>query len=286
MAAPKRGLGSGLSALLESNSDVQLKEKDKKEEINILKLEKITPNVDQPRKIFNDEKLQELAESIKENGIIQPIIVQKQNDAYMIIAGERRYRASKLAGLTEIPCIIKDYTPETLIKVSLLENIQREDLNPLEEAETYKRIIDAFQITQETLAKELGKSRTYITNSMRLLKLSPYVKDLVIEGKLSQSHARTLITIEDFEMQNKLADKIINEKLNVRAVEDIQTANKTTVKTNTTKLVIPEYIEIENNLKNYFGTKVRIHKGPKSGKIEINYCNDDDLERILNMIGK
>lgn len=280
----KRGLGSGLSALIDSNINAELNTNDtSKEKVEKISIEKIYGNKEQPRKFFDEEKLNELAMSIKENGIIQPIIVQKEKDGYMIIAGERRYRASKLAGLTEIPCIVKNYEPETLIKISLLENIQREDLNAIEEAETYDRIIKTFSLTQDNLAKELGKSRTYITNSLRLLKLSPKVKQYIIEGKLSHTSARALITLDEKD-QEIMADKIINENLTTRTVEE-KVVNKDPNKA--TKKVLPaEYAQIESNFKDFFGTKVKLYHGEKKGKIEITYFGDSDLERILNLLDR
>jgi len=278
--AIKRGLGSGLSALLENNSD----NSNQTEKIELINLENIKPNENQPRRFFDAEKLNELAESIKKNGVIQPIIVQKNLTDYTIIAGERRYRASKLAGLNQIQCIVKNYTPENLIKVSLIENIQREDLNPIEEAETFNQIIEKFNITQETLASEMGKSRTYITNSLRLLKLCDTVKNYIIEGNLSYTVARTLITLEENE-QIQLAQKIIKNGLTARDVEKIVNNTKPKQQKETTKQSTPsEYLEIEKKLKNYLGTKVKINHGDKVGKIEINYFGNDDLERILNLI--
>ena len=280
----KRGLGMGLSDLLgapELPSNVD----SSSEKIEMIKISNIKPNPNQPRKYFNEEKLQELSESIKENGVIQPLIVQQDGSKYMIIAGERRYRASKLAGVSELPCIVKNYTDEELIKVSLLENIQREDLNSIEEAETYKSIIEEFNITQDKLADQLGKSRTYITNSLRLLKLSDHVKNLVIKGELMHSVARALITLDPNE-QNKLADMIVKEGLNARQVEKYMTSKKDVNKHLNPKVLPIEYANIERNLKEFFGSKVVLQHNDKDkkGKIEITYIGDDDLERILTLL--
>ena len=271
--AVKRGLGRGLNDLLgvaelPSTIDQNL------EKIEMIKISNIKANPNQPRKYFNEEKLNELSESIKENGVIQPLIVQKDGSKYMIIAGERRYRASKLAGILELPCIVKNYSEEELIKVSLLENIQREDLNSIEEAETYQSIIEQFNIPQDKLADQLGKSRTYIPNSLRLLKLSSHVKQLVIEGKLMHSVARALITLEEKE-QNELADLIIKEGLNARQVEKYMTSKKDANNKNNLKPVLPiEYVNIEKNLKDFFGSKVKLSHNNKKGKIEITYLGD------------
>ena len=288
MPSVKKGLGRGLSELLGSNEvelPSQIDTTSAKVETISISLIKANPN--QPRKYFDEEKLEELADSIKENGVIQPLIVQKDGSKYMIIAGERRYRASQIAGLEELPCIVKDYTEEQLMKVSLLENIQREDLNPIEEAETYQRIIDQFNITQDKLADQLGKSRTYITNSLRLQKLSDHVKDLVIAKKLMHSVARALITLDDAE-QNKLADMIVNEGLNARQVEKFMTSKKDveTTKSKKDKKDLPlEYKNIENKIKEFFGSKVKLtHSDSNKGKIEITYINDDDLERICSLL--
>lgn len=284
MTIKKGGLGRGLSDLLgapELPSEVDTNY----EKIETLKITSLKPNPNQPRKYFNEEKLNELAESIKENGVIQPLIVQKDGTKYMIIAGERRYRASQKAGLTELPCIIKEYDEEELIKVSLLENIQREDLNSIEEAETYDSIIKQFNITQDNLADQLGKSRTYISNSLRLLKLSLHVKKLVIEGKIMHSIARSLVTLDE-KTQNEIADVIIKNSLNARQVEKLIN-NKKDKNSNVSEKVksMPvEYVNIEKHLKEFFGSKVKLNHTSKKGKIEITYSGDEELERILNLL--
>lgn len=289
MTIKKRGLGMGLSDLLgapELPSNIEVDS----EKIEMINISNIKPNPNQPRKYFNEEKLKELCDSIKENGVIQPLIVQKDGTKFMIIAGERRYRASKLAGIEELPCIVKNYTDEELIKVSLLENIQREDLNSIEEAETYQSIIEQFNITQDKLADQLGKSRTYITNSLRLLKLSDHVKNLVIKGELMHSVARALITLEHKEQDN-LADMIIKEGLNARQVEKYMTSKKDVEKQTSEakkepKVLPIEYANIERHLKDFFGSKVKLvhNDKEKKGKIEITYIGDEDLERITQLL--
>ncbi len=266
----KRGLGSGLSALLENNSDTLIQDK-----VELISVQQIVANEDQPRKFFDPDKLEELSNSIREQGIIQPILVQKKNEKYMIVAGERRYRASILAGLSEVPCIIKNYTPKDLVKISLLENIQRENLNPIEEADSYDKIMKEFNITQELLAKELGKSRTYISNSVRLLKLPEKIKQYIVDGKLSYTHARTLITIDSQKEQERLAEDIVNGKLNVRETEKLTSKKSTRPKKRSA-----EHDEIIKILKNYLGTKVEI----QNSKIEIRFFGQEDLERIAELI--
>lgn len=287
MPTIKRGLGRGLSDMLGSNDMLPSQIDPTNETIENISISLIKANPNQPRKYFDEEKLEELADSIKENGVIQPLIVQKDGNKYMIIAGERRYRASLIAGLEELPCIIKSYSEEQLMKVSLLENIQREDLNAIEEAETYQRIIDQFNITQDKLADQLGKSRTYITNSLRLQKLSDHVKDLVINKVLMHSVARALVTLDEQE-QNKLADMIVEEGLNARQVEKYMTSKKDVEKgkNKAEKKELPlEYKNIENKIKEFFGAKVKLtHTDNKKGKIEITYMNDDDLERICDLL--
>lgn len=284
--AVKRGLGMGLSDLLGVGELPSQTIDESHDKIQTIKIGNIKPNPNQPRKYFDEEKLKELSESIKENGVIQPLIVQQDGTKYMIIAGERRYRASKLAGIEELPCIVKNYNDEELIKVSLLENIQREDLNSIEEAETYQSIIEEFNITQDKLADQLGKSRTYITNSLRLLKLSEHVKNLIIKGELMHSVARALITL-DHKDQDKLADMIVKEGLNARQVEKYMTSKKDVDNKKKEAKPLPlEYSNIERNLKEFFGSKVKLNHNDqdKKGKIEISYVGDDDLERILNLL--
>lgn len=276
----KSGLGRGLSALIPNVSEDVFR--DKTAQILEMDIKRVYPNKDQPRKYFNDEKIESLSDSIKIHGVVQPIIVKKEDDNYMIIAGERRWRAAKKAGLGEIPIIIKDYDEVSLAQISLIENIQREDLNDIEEAVAYKSLIDDFGLTQESLAESVGKSRTHITNTMRLLKLSDNVQELIARREISGGHGRTLLRIDNKEIQFKVAQEIISKGLSVRHVEDMIGTKKKKKK----KIVIrqPEIVEIENNLQSSLGTKVMISTGKKTGKIEIEFYGEEDLERILHLL--
>ena len=294
-AKKSRGLGRGLNALFDTAdfSDSPVKEDIKIEEtgeiVKILKLRDIEPNKNQPRKTFDADKLEALAESLKNHGVVQPILVKKEkNDIYTIIAGERRWRAAKLAGLKEIPCIIKEFDEKELMEIALIENLQREDLNPIEEAEGYKRLMDTFNMRQEDVAQRVGKSRSAVANSLRLNNLCKKVKDMVIKGDLSQGHARTLIPITDEKNQIMLAEKIIKDSLNVRETEKMVALfekGEETKKENNTPKVSPAmkkyYKEIEKNLSEKFNTKVKINPGKNKSKIEIEYYSKEDLERLL-----
>lgn len=275
----KKSLGKGLDALFEENSEgvSGLKE---------LKINEIEPNVNQPRKKFDDDKLLQLAESIKEHGVVQPLIVRKEKDTYIIVAGERRWRAARLAGLESIPVIIKDITNKEVMEIALIENIQREDLNPIEEAEAFYRLIKEYDMTQEDLSKTIGKSRPAIANSIRLLNLCDVVKELVASGDLSNGHARALITIDDKDTQIEIAKEIINRNLNVRETEALvkRYMTKRPEKKNAKKNEI--YLEIEDRLKNIFGTKVQLISNNKKGKIMIEYYSNDELDRILELVNK
>lgn len=294
-AKVKRGLGKGLDAMIpvpESSSSEKLESKaeDKGSE-KIVKITQVEPNREQPRKNFDEDALQELADSIKQFGLLQPILVQDRKTYYEIIAGERRWRAAKLAGLKEVPVIIRDYTEQEIVEISLIENIQREDLNPIEEAQAYKRLLTEFNLKQDEVAERVSKSRTAVTNSMRLLKLCDEVQQMIIDDMLSTGHARALISIEDPEQQYMLAQKIFDEKLNVRDVEKLV---KNLNKAEKPKKEIPEdksleiiYQDVEEKLKQSLGTKVEISaKGNGSGKIEIEFYNHDDLERIIELLSK
>ena len=282
----RRGLGKGLSALLPEDKQISGASENYIEEIDIIKIE---PNREQPRKHFDEEKLEALAGSIKEMGVILPIIVIKeQNGMYRIIAGERRWRAAKKAGLKKIPAVVKNYDSKEAAEVALIENLQREDLNPVEEAEGYKSLIDAFSMTQEEISKRVGKSRTAITNSMRLLSLPDSVLKLIIAGKLSSGHARALITLKSDELKLEIANRIIQNGLNVRQVEALVKQLNTEPDEKKKKPEVSQYqIElqhIESELSKKLATKVHIKHGSKRGKIEIEYYGNDDLERILNYL--
>lgn len=283
--AKKFGLGKGLGALISEN------EEDTNENSKLLiPLNKIKSNAEQPRKSFDNERIAELAESIKHHGIIQPLILMKENDDYVIIAGERRWRAAKMAGLKEVPAIIMDITEKEVLEVSLIENIQRQDLNPIEEALAYKKLIDEFKLTQEELSKRIGKSRTTITNCMRLINLDDRVKEYIIEGVLSEGHGRTLLSINDRELQYTIAQKVIDEGLSVRELEKLikKVYSTEKKKKNNNEEVNDEnniyYKDVEEKLQSYFGTKIKLSYKKDKGKIEIEYYSEEDLQRILDII--
>ena len=255
----------------------------------IVKITMVEPNRKQPRKNFDEDSLQELSESIKQFGLLQPILVQDRKDHYEIIAGERRWRAAKIAGLKEVPVIIRDYTDQEIVEVSLIENIQREDLNPIEEAQAYKRLLTEFNLKQDEVAERVSKSRTAVTNSIRLLKLSDEVQQMVIDDMISTGHARALLAVEDKDEQYNLAQKIFDEKLSVREIEklvkNLHKPEKAPKKTeNRTMDAI--YEDIQEKLKQKLSTKVTVtSKGEGAGKIEIEFYNNEDLDRLLEMIG-
>ncbi len=291
----KGGLGKGLDALFPSNVDLSTlsgnvsRETTAGEKVVEMKLNDIEPDINQPRKVFDDDKLNELCESIKAHGVLQPIIVTKKENYYQIIAGERRWRASKKAGLKTIPVIVRDYDEKKTREVSLIENIQRQDLNALDTAKAIKELMEEHNLTQEELAKTLGKSRSSIANTLRILNLDQRVQDLVQEGKISEGHARTLASIESPQKQYKLAMDIINLDLSVRDVESLakeekKEAPKKKVDKKKSKLEII-YKDLENRLKRALGAKVSFKPQTKSkGKIVIDYYSDDELERILEKL--
>lgn len=277
--AKRSGLGKGLSALIpeELNED---------ENKSIISMNLIKPNSKQPRKIFDEEKLSSLAESIKEHGIIQPIVVKSVNNGYMIIAGERRWRAAKLAGLKEVPVIVMDLTDKQVLEISLIENIQREDLNPIEEALAYRRLTQEFNLKQEELSIRIGKSRVAISNTLRLLNLDDRVQDYLKEGVITEGHGRALLAVANKNLQYELSQKIIDEELTVRDIEKIiKDINKDNTIIEVNKPINPYYNEIKEKLQNYFDTKVNINfKKNNKGKIEIEYYSEEDLQRILDMM--
>lgn len=263
-----------------------VEEKDGKE--TLVKITSVEPNRKQPRKNFDEDALQELADSIKQFGLLQPILVQDRKDHYEIIAGERRWRAAKLAGLKEIPVIVRDYSEQEIMEISLIENIQREDLNPIEEAQAYKRLLTEFNLKQDEVAERVSKSRAAVTNSIRLLKLSDEVQQMVIDDMISTGHARALLAVEDPEEQYSLAQQIFDEKLSVRDVEKLvknlhKPAKPKKLDDKTMQAI---YLDIEEKLKQKLSTKVTVtSKGEGAGKIEIEFYNHDDLDRLLDMIG-
>ena len=297
MVAKKSGLGKGLDALIpagnkktvvKKNSEPVIIEKIvEKKGVETLKITEVEPNREQPRKNFDEDALLELADSIKQYGVIQPLIVQKKADHYEIIAGERRWRAAKMAGEKEIPVIIKDYTDQQVMEISLIENIQREDLNPIEEAMAYKNLMEEFHLKQDEIAEKVSKSRTAVTNSMRLLKLDKRVQQMMIDDMISAGHARTLITIEDPDAQNNIATKIFDEKLSVRETEKlVKLLQKPEVKKEKVEKVNSFiYKDIEEKMKAILGTKVTVdHKSNNKGKISIEYYSNEELERILYLL--
>ena len=283
-----RGLGKGLDALIPTADTVS---SNTKQAETIVKITKVEPNREQPRKNFDEDALQELADSIKQFGLLQPILVQDRKDYYEIIAGERRWRAAKLAGLKEVPVIIRNYSNQEIVEISLIENIQREDLNPIEEALAYKRLLEEFNLKQDEVAERVSKSRTTVTNSMRLLKLCDGVQQMIIDDMLSTGHARALIPIEDADEQLRLAQRIFDEKLSVREVEKIVKAilnpeKKENKEDQTSQSIQYIYQEIENKLKERLSRKVQITSKGKNGagKIEIEFYSNDDLDRLIEQM--
>ena len=287
----KFGLGKGLNALIPEDTVIlePKKGKDKNDDngYSLIDINLIKSNESQPRKSFDDEKIMELAESIKSNGIIQPLILRKDKDEYIIVAGERRWRAAKYIGIKEIPSVIMDLTEKQILEISLIENIQREDLNSIEEAIAYKKLISDFDLTQEQLSKRIGKSRVAITNTMRLLNLSEDVQQYIIEGVISEGHGRALLAITDSKLQCELAQNVIDDKLSVRELEFLIRKLKTKSepsKSKAKKETNPYYKEVIEKLENNFGTKVNVTNKNNKGKIEIEYYSEEDLQRILEII--
>ena len=254
----------------------------KKEEVK-LKITEVEPNRDQPRKRFDEDSLLELSESIRQFGVLQPLIVQKRDGYYEIIAGERRWRAAKMAGLKEIPVIIKEFTNQEIVEISLIENIQREDLNPIEEAQAFKRLLNEFNLKQDEVAERVSKSRTAVTNSIRLLKLDERVQQMVIDEMISTGHARALLGTDDKELQYKIAQKVFDEKLSVREIERLM-KNLTCEKKEEKPAILNEFVyqNLEEKMKALLGTKVAInHKPNNHGKIVIDYYSNEELERLM-----
>ena len=292
MAAKAKGLGRGLDSLIPSVE--QPKKKSEKADAqgteNVLNITKVEPNREHPRKKVDEDALMELADSIKQYGVLEPTLVQPRGDYYEIISGERRWRAAKLAGLKEIPVVIKNLTDQEIAEISLIENIQREDLNPIEEALAYKRLLEEFHLKQDELAEKVSKSRTAVTNSMRLLKLTEEVQQMVVDDMITTGHARALLGVEDAEMQYTLAQRIFDEKLSVREVEKIVKNIGKPAKEKKKKKQIEEsmqviYADISEKLKASLGTKVNIiPKEDGSGKIEIEFYSHEELDRILDIM--
>ncbi|HHU63459.1 MAG TPA: ParB/RepB/Spo0J family partition protein [Clostridiales bacterium] len=277
----KRGLGKGLHALI---SDAVINNNDNS--IQEVRLTDIDPNERQPRKSFDDESLQQLCQSIKQHGVVQPIILHPEGNRYTIVAGERRWRAAKMAGLKTIPAIIRKFHNREIIEIALIENLQREDLNPIEEAEALKTLMTEYNLTQEQISERIGRSRSYIANSIRLTTLSPRIKEYIANGDISSGHGRALLAFEDEKLREEMAKEIIKNNLTVRDVERIasQLKGKTAKKQSRNKQKSPHIIELENNLERVLGTKVKITPGRKKGKIEIEYYSQEDLDRILEVM--
>lgn len=306
MSVKKGGLGSkglGIEALINTKvNDLheigQENEKRQKQNGGVIEIDinEIEPNRNQPRKNFDEQALEELAESLKNYGVIQPVILKKVKDYYEIIAGERRWRAAKIAGLKKLPAVIKDCDSEQAFEMALIENLQREDLNPMEEAESYRRLHQEFSLNQEQIAQKVGKSRSAITNAMRLLNLDARVQNFVVENKITSGHARALLAIEDIELQFELAEKIIEDGLSVRAIEHlVKEEQERKKKTEEDKKETKEdtevnqarelaYKNIENELKSIFATKVKIQRKKNKGKIEIEYYSDDEFDRLVGLL--
>lgn len=275
----KNVLGKGLNSLIPNYEN-----KNYNNNYTFINTELIYANINQPRKHFNDSSLHELSESIKIHGIIQPLIVSESNGRYLIIAGERRYRAAKIIKLDKIPCIIVEKSTNEILELSLIENIQREDLNPIEEARAFKNLIDNFNITQECLSEKLSVSRTFITNKLRLLKLSSIVQDYILNEDITEGHAKILAGIKDEHLQIEISNKIIDEDLSVRQTEKLIQSlySKPKEKINYKNDIYINNLKI--NLENYFGTKVSIHNKKNKGNIQIEYYSIEDLNRILDLI--
>lgn len=291
--AAKRGLGKGIDAMI-SGDDTKMKKvvKEVIKEVDTIDINKIEPNNNQPRKNFNEDKIHELAESIKQHGLIEPLIVQKgKKGFYTIIAGERRWRAAREAGIKEIPVVVKDYSDQQVMEIALIENIQREDLNAIEEAEAYERLIKDFNLKQDEVAERVSKSRVAITNSLRLLKLDPRVREMIIEDKIKSGHARALLAVNDPEEQYRLAVMIFDHSMSVRETEKMvkkylsdKDKPKKEVKEKDTQTELI-YKDFEEKLKTVIGTKVNInHKGKGKGKIEIEYFSPDEFDRIIGLM--
>ncbi len=288
----KRGLGKGLDSMIpekveKANAHTE-ETSDKVSRETLININKVEPNALQPRKKFDEDSLVELAESIKQFGIIQPLVVQKRDKYYEIIAGERRWRAAKIAGLKEVPVIIRDYTDQEIVEIAIIENIQREDLNPIEEALAFQRLIKEFDLKQDEVAEKVSKSRTAVTNSMRLLKLCDKVKQLLVDDIISGGHGRALIPIDDEEVQYNVALKVLDEKLSVRETEKLvkkvlnNDSQKKEIEKDTNEFI---YNGLEEKMKTIMGTKVSINrKNNDKGMIQIEYYSKEELERVVDMI--
>ena len=297
-AAKKGGLGRGLDALFadavpvsdplkeEKKQDTQVRtEEQSGDAVQYLNIHDIMPNANQPRKTFSEEKIEELSKSIKEHGIIQPIVVRKKGKSYEIVAGERRWRAARKAELAKVPCLIRELSDEQNMLIAIIENMQREDLNPVEEAEGLNQMIVTFGMTQEQISKSVGKSRPYIANSLRLLKLPEYIKEEMAEGRLSAAHGRTLVTVEDEDVRKALCERIIKEGLSVRETEKlVSEEGKGKKRKPAARTKNPDVARVEAELKEALGTRVTINQNGKKGKIEIEFFSRDELDRLIELL--
>ena len=292
-AAKKGGLGKGLGALIAEAAPVEItrseklaekSETDSPDTVKYIKTFDIMPNANQPRKTFDEEKIQDLANSILEHGVIQPIVLRKKDTGYEIVAGERRWRAAIKAGFSEVPCLIRELDDEQNMLIAIIENMQREDLNPIEEAEGLNQMIVTYGMTQEQVSKSVGKSRPYITNSLRLLKLPEYILKLISEGKISAAHGRTVITIDDEEARKNLCNRIVKEGLSVRETERLAAEIGKPKKKPAKRAKNPNVSRVEAELKEVLGTKININQKGSKGKIEIEFFSKDELERLIDML--
>ncbi|HOK43471.1 MAG TPA: ParB/RepB/Spo0J family partition protein [Thermoclostridium caenicola] len=277
----RKGLGRGLDALISSANALE----NARDSVLEVKINDVEPNADQPRKVFDQERLQALAESIKEHGVVQPIIVRQDGSRYVIVAGERRWRAAKLAGLKTIPVVVKELSSRQVMEIALIENLQREDLNPIEEAEAYQKLMDEYSMTQEEVAKLVGKSRAAIANSVRLLTLAKEIREMLVDGRLTSGHARTLVAIEDENRQKELADLFVKKGLNVREAEKLaaQEAKRAAKKVRPKKEDL-EMTQLVEDLRTLFGTKIDLQRGKDKGKIVIEYYSKEEFDRIIDLL--
>jgi ParB family chromosome partitioning protein len=287
----KKALGKGIDALIQQVDEPQATAQ--KDDVTRIPLRQIEPNPHQPRNDFDQEALEELAESIKQQGVIQPIIVEKSTQGYTIVAGERRYRAARMAGLSEVPVIIRSFTDEEKLEIALIENVQREDLNPLDEARAYRHLMESNNLNQESLAQKIGKKRSTVANSVRLLKLPEDMQESIVQGELSSGHARAILSVVNPADQRILYQRILNESLSVREAERLAAgfnkgirSSEKDKKKKSEKPVSPEVQEIEQKFLDVLGTKVNLKGGLQKGKIEISYYSKEDLERIYEIITK
>lgn len=288
--AKNRGLGRGLDALFADQAPVAKPNEERKKEnvsaseVVYIDINDIKPNENQPRKYFDEEKINELSASIMEHGIIQPLVVRKRSNSYEIVAGERRWRAARGAQMKEVPCLIREFTDEENMLIAIIENMQREDLNPIEEAEGLDQMIKTYGLTQEEVSKSVSKSRPYITNALRLLKLPPEIRGFVAEGRLSSGHARALIPVEDKKLQAELCRRIIEEGLSVRKTEELASKVGKSKKKTVKRVKSADTVHVESELKNIYGTKVTINEKGKKGSIQLEYYGTDELNRLIEML--